>query len=112
VNCCDLTAGSLREPITVQRQTAQSDGMGGQAIQWDELFTTRAQVKPLSGREALQAMQLQASITHRIYIRFRTDLTTADRILLRGQPLQIRSILNMEMRSQWLELSCEQGVAT
>jgi hypothetical protein len=32
--------------------------------------------------------------------------------LLRGQPLQIRSILNMEMRSQWLELSCEQGVAT
>jgi len=112
VNCCDITAGSLRETITVQRTFAQSDGMGGQAIQWDELFTTRAQVKPLSGREALFAMQLQASITHRIYIRFRTDLTVADRILLRGQPLQIRAILNMEMRSQWLELSCEQGVAT
>jgi SPP1 family predicted phage head-tail adaptor len=112
VKCCDLTAGSLRELITVQRQSAQSDGMGGQAIQWDDLFVTRAQVKPLSGREALQAMQLQATITHRIYIRFRADLTTADRILLRGQPLQIRSILNMEMRSQWLELSCDQGVAT
>ncbi len=112
MNCCDLTAGSLRNPITVQRQSAQSDGMGGQAIQWDDLFSTRAQVKPLSGREALQAMQLQATITHRIYIRFRADLTTADRILLAGQPLQIRSILNMEMRSQWLELSCDQGVAT
>jgi SPP1 family predicted phage head-tail adaptor len=112
VNCCDLTAGSLRETITVQRQVSQSDGMGGQAIQWEELFTTRAQVKPLSGREALQAMQLQASITHRIYIRYRADLTPADRILLRGLPLQIRAILNMEMRNQWLELSCDQGVAT
>lgn len=112
MKCCDLTAGSLRDTITVQRQSAQSDGMGGQAIQWDDLFSTRAQVKPLSGREALQAMQLQATITHRIYIRFRADLTTADRILLRGQPLQIRSILNIEMRSQWLELSCDQGVAT
>lgn len=112
MKCCDLTAGSLRDTITVQRQSAQSDGMGGQAIQWDDLFSTRAQVKPLSGREALQAMQLQATITHRIYIRFRADLTTADRILLRGQPLQIRAILNIEMRSQWLELSCDQGVAT
>lgn len=112
MKCCDLTAGSLRDTIIVQRQSAQSDGMGGQAIQWDDLFSTRAQVKPLSGREALQAMQLQATITHRIYIRFRADLTTADRILLRGQPLQIRSILNIEMRSQWLELSCDQGVAT
>jgi SPP1 family predicted phage head-tail adaptor len=112
VKCCDLTAGSLREPLTVQRKVAVSDGMGGQAIQWLDLYTTRGQVKPLSGREALQAMQLQASITHRVYVRYRADIKPADRIVMRGQPLQIRSILNIEMRNQWLEMLCDAGVAT
>lgn len=112
MNCCDMTAGKLREPITIQRKQTASDGMGGQALQWVDLFTARADVRPVSGREAVQAMQLQASITHRIYIRYRADLTAADRILLRGQPLQIRAIINIEMRNRWLELACDQGVAT
>jgi SPP1 family predicted phage head-tail adaptor len=112
VNCCDLSAGQLREPLTFQRQQSVSDGMGGQAIQWVDLFNARADVRPISGRESVQAMQLQASITHRIYIRYRADLTAADRILMRGQPLQIRSIVNIEMRNRWLELACDDGVAT
>lgn len=112
MNCCDMTAGKLREPITIQRKQPTPDGLGGQTLQWVSLFTTRADVRPVSGREAVQAMQLQASITHRIYIRYRADLTAADRILLRGQPLQIRAIINIEMRNRWLELACDQGVAT
>lgn len=107
-----MTAGMLREPVTVQRKLLTPDGMGGQVIQWVNLYTTRAHVAPLSGREALQAMQLQASITHRVYMRYRADLTAADRLLMRGQPLQIRAVLNLEMRDRWLELSCDAGVAT
>jgi len=102
----------LREPLTIQRKLAVSDGMGGQAIQWIDLTTVRAYVKPLSGREAVQAMQLQASITHRIYMRYKADLTPADRLVMRGQPLQIRSVINVEMRNRWLELACDAGVAT
>lgn len=112
MNCCEITAGMLREPLTIQRKLAVSDGMGGQAIQWIDLTTVRAHVKPLSGREAVQAMQLQASITHRIYMRYRADLTPADRLVMRGQPLQIRSVINVEMRNRWLELACDAGVAT
>jgi len=112
VNCCDITAGSLREQLTIQRKVAVSDGMGGQAIQWIDLATVRGDVRPLSGRESVQAMQLQASLTHRIYIRYRADMTPADRLVMRGQPLQIRAIVNVEMRNRWLELACDQGVAT
>lgn len=112
MKCCEITAGSLREPLTIQRKLAVSDGMGGQAIQWIDLATVRGDVRPLSGRESVQAMQLQASVTHRIYIRHRFDLTAADRLVMRGQPLQIRAIINMEMKNRWLELACDQGVAT
>jgi SPP1 family predicted phage head-tail adaptor len=112
VKCCEITAGSLREPLQIQRKATVSDGMGGQAIQWVTMATVRGDVRPLSGREAVQAMQLQASLTHRIYIRYRADLTPADRLVMRGQPLQIRAIVNVEMRNRWLELACDSGVAT
>jgi len=112
LKCCDLTAGQLREPLTIQRKFAVSDGIGGQTISWITLGSTRGDVRPVSGREALQAMQLQASVTHRIYIRYRSDITAADRLTMRGQPLQIRSVVNIEMRNRWLELSCDSGVAT
>ena len=112
MRCCEITAGMLREPVTIQRQVSVSDGMGGQAIQWIDLATIRAQVVPLSGREAVQAMQLQASVTHRVMMRYRSDLTPADRLLIRGNPLQIRAIINIEMRDRWLELACDAGVAT
>jgi SPP1 family predicted phage head-tail adaptor len=112
VKCCDLSAGKLREPLTIQRKATVSDGMGGFTTSWVTLATIRGDVRPLSGREALQAMQLQASVTHRVYIRYRADLKPADRLMMRGQPIQIRAILNVEMRDRWLELSCDAGVAT
>jgi SPP1 family predicted phage head-tail adaptor len=57
-------------------------------------------------------MQLQASVTHRVMMRYRSDLTPADRLLIRGNPLQIRAIINIEMRDRWLEVACDAGVAT
>jgi SPP1 family predicted phage head-tail adaptor len=57
-------------------------------------------------------MQLQDSITHRVYVRYRADLKPSDRLLMRGQPMQIRAVLNLEMRDRWLELACDSGVAT
>lgn len=112
MKCCDLSAGMLREPLTFQRKQSTPDGMGGQVVTWQTLFTTRGHVAPLSGREALQAMQIEDSISHRIYIRYRSDLKPSDRVVMRGQPLQVRAVLNLEMRDRWLELPCESGVAT
>ena len=37
MRCCELNAGALREPITIQRKVSVSDGMGGQA---NHRFTT------------------------------------------------------------------------
>jgi SPP1 family predicted phage head-tail adaptor len=111
LKCCELNAGMLREPLTVQRKVNTPDGMGGFVTQWLDLYTVRGHVKPLSGREALQGMQLEASITHRIFIRYTPDLGPADRLMMRGQPLQIRAVLNIEMRDRWIELPCDAGVA-
>lgn len=112
MKCCDLSAGGLREPLVFQRRQTQSDGMGGQDLDWVDLFSTNGDVRPLSGREALTGMQREASVSHRIFIRYRDGLLPSDRIVMRGNPMQIIAIINVEMRNRWLELQCLQGVAT
>lgn len=112
MKCCDLSAGGLREPLVFQRRQTQSDGMGGQDLDWVDLFSTKGDVRPLSGREALTGMQREASVSHRIFIRYRDGLLPSDRIVMRGNPMQIIAIINVEMRNRWLELQCLQGVAT
>lgn len=112
MKCCDLSAGGLREPLVFQRRQTQSDGMGGQDLDWVDLFGTKGDVRPLSGREALTGMQREASVSHRIFIRYRDGLLPSDRIVMRGNPMQIIAIINVEMRNRWLELQCLQGVAT
>ncbi len=112
MKCCDLSAGGLREPLVFQRRQTQPDGMGGQDLDWVDLFSTKGDVRPLSGREALTGMQREASVSHRIFIRYRDGLLPSDRILMRGKPMQIIAIINVEMRNRWFELQCLEGVAT
>lgn len=112
MKCCDLSAGGLREPLVFQRRQTQSDGMGGQDLDWVDLFSAKGDVRPLSGREALTGMQREASVSHRIFIRYRDGLLPSDRVVMRGNPMQIIAIINVEMRNRWLELQCLQGVAT
>lgn len=112
MKCCDLSAGGLREPLVFQRRQTQSDGMGGQDLDWVDLFSTKGDVRPLSGREALTGMQREASVSHRIFIRYRDGLLPSDRIVMRGNHMQIIAIINVEMRNRWLELQCLEGVAT
>jgi head-tail adaptor len=45
-------------------------------------------------------------------MRYRPDLHPKDRIVIRGEAVQVRSVVNLELRNKWLEVLCEQGVAT
>ena len=57
-------------------------------------------------------MQLEARVSHRIVIRYRDDVTTNDRILWGSRTFNIRAVIDREARGRWLELLCEEGVAT
>lgn len=111
IKCCDMTAGMLRHPITIQRQTKTPNDSGGQSIVWTTHKSMKAQVKPKSGRERVYGMQLESPLTHAIIIRYTDDILTADRVNFNGRLMQIRAIRNLEEMNRWIELSCEEGVA-
>lgn len=111
MKCCDLTAGKLRSTINVQREQSVSDGAGGSTITWSTIATPRAYIKPMSGGERMQAMRLEANVTHRIFIRYRDDLKTSDRIEYKGRLMQIRALINLEERNRWIEIYADEGQA-
>ena len=112
MKCCDLTAGKLRHSIAFERETRTADGGGGSTIVWAKIAAVSAFVKPMSGSESVQAQRLDARITHRVFIRYRNDLLTSDRINFGGRLMQIRALINLEERNKWLEIHAEEGVAT
>ena len=112
MKCCDLTAGKLRHSVIVERESSVSDGYGGTAITWATQASFRAFVKPTSGTERLFAQRLDATITHRIYCRYRTDIITSDRINFNGRLMQIKAIINIEEQNRWLEIHAVEGEIT
>lgn len=112
MKCCEYSASMLREPLSFQHEVSVDDDVGGQVKQFKTYLTTKGHIKPTSGRERFFGMQLEANITHKIVVRYNPQIKEKDRIVLRGEFLQIRAVLNIEYRNQWLELACEKGVAT
>ncbi|MGD9879023.1 MAG: phage head closure protein [Hyphomicrobiaceae bacterium] len=108
-------AGSLRERVTIEQEVPVDDGMGGQGKpEWSEIAhvpTVWARVMPIRGSERVQAMQLEAAVSHEVTIRYRTDLTAKHRLLWGSSALNIRAVYHDEKRRH-TTLLCDQGVAT
>ena len=112
MRCCDLTAAKLRNVIDIEREVKTPLPGGGSSLSWSVIASPRAYMKPMSGGERLQAMRLDASVNQRIFIRYRDDITTSDRINYKGRLMQIRALINLEERNQWLEIYADEGQIT
>lgn len=113
MKCCDLTAGKLRNMISIERAVKTPDGAGGSTNVWAPVVSSlRSYIKPISGGERFNAMRLEADTTHRIFIRYRTDILTSDRVNYNGRLMQIRAILNLEERNKWIEIFADENEKT
>ena len=107
--------GQLRHRVTIEAANAGSDSYGGQLDPWATptvVARVWARIEPLRGREQLSGMQLESRVTHRITIRHRADVGAANRLRFGARVFNIRAVIDVEERGRWLELLCEEGVAT
>lgn len=112
MKCCDITAGMLRNKLTVERVTNTADGMGGYTKSWATVQTAWMYLKPLSGNERLHAQHLEATITHRAHCRANVDVKPEDRLTKGSRVFNVRAVLDLEERGKFYELDLEEGVAT
>ncbi len=111
----DLRIGELRHRLGIQAERATSDGGGGLTDPWADpvtVATVWGKVEPLTGGERLHAAQIQDRLSHRIVIRHRGGITAAMRIIFGTRVFNIRAVIDPGERGRFLELLCDEGVAT
>jgi len=102
--------GNLRYKVDLQGPTRTSDGAGGYTEAWGTKTHLYADIRPQNALETFRQGQLQEKVTHKITIRYRSDINTNYRIVYESRTFHIKGIKNLKERDRFLELLCEEGV--
>lgn len=105
-----MQAGRLRHRITIQQKAPTRDSFGGEVEAWTAVATVSASVEPLDGREFLEARQLQAEVTTRIRIRYRTGIVPQMRVVWGSHTYDVQAVIDPASRRRELQLMCKEEV--
>lgn len=104
--------GRLRYKVELQSATNTSDGAGGFSQTYSTIANLFADIRPTNGDESYRQGKVQEKLTHKIYIRHRNDIKTDYKILYDQRTFNIKSIINIDERDRFLELTCSEGEAS
>ncbi len=98
--------GDLNRRIVLQQPVETEDGGGGKTVAWQDVAEVWAQVEPISSQERLFAGQTMAEVTHRVRLRFRSDVRSSWRIRDGEDHYSLNSVLDLAGARRFLELLC------
>lgn len=113
-----MSAGQLRDRVSIQRKQEISDGAGGTTFDWDNitgLGSIRGAFMPERGRERLENDRLQSSVAGTLKIRSSAasrGITAEDRAVINGVEYRIHAVTNPDRRNRFVEMSVERGQVT
>lgn len=107
-------ASQLNTRLTLQQPVLTTDTQGGYSKTWQDVATLWAKLSPQTGRditrESFTDARVQARITHRVWLRYLSGVTTAMRLLLEnGRILHIHAVVDAQERHEMLEILAEEG---
>ena len=101
----NVSVGELRHKVTVQKPITVSDA-GYESVSYTDVATVWASIAPLKGREFWTAKQIASTVTHRVIIRYRSDVSANYRILFGSRVFDIETVRNIDERGRWLVMEC------
>lgn len=100
--------GDLRHRVTIEEKTITRDTYGGEEITWSTVATCWAAVEPLQGREFLEGRRLEAEVSTRIRIRYRSGVVPGMRITWGDHVYDIEAVIEHESKRRELRLMCRE----
>lgn len=100
-----MQAGRMNQRIVLQTQTAGVDAIGQPVSTWANTATLWAHIRYMGGLEAIKAGALTSSTQASVRIRYRTGITTGQRLLHGLTYYNITAVMPHER--EWLDLVCE-----
>lgn len=105
------TAGELRERFKLYKRAETLDATG-RNFKTTEKFTlideVAGKVAPIKGLVRIDTKQIGQQVTHRMWIRYRTDITDRNWIVWDGRRFNIRDFQPVNERKRFLELLVEE----
>ncbi len=109
-----LEAGKLDKRVTIQSVTETDDAAGGAGLTtaWTDGAKWQVAIDTTGGREFRAAQQLQPELTHEIKGRFRTDVSTKNRLAFTGKSVLrsfvIHAVINPMQRNEQIVCFCSE----
>jgi SPP1 family predicted phage head-tail adaptor len=108
-----MRIGPLRHRVTIQQKSTAQNAFGEEAITYSDIATNPsvwANVRPATGRESFVAGadQQLSELSHRVQIRYRTDLSVEMRVVWESRNLDIESIHDPSGKREFLNLLCRE----
>ena len=106
-----IDAGKLDRRIVVQQRANDKDSSGQRSMLWSDVTAMWARIEQLQGRELELAQAINAEITHRITVRYRSWITAAHRVIYQGRVMGIVAPpIDVDTEHVLLHLMCSEGI--
>ena len=103
-----MQAGRLNTRCVIQRRTGGTNDWGEPLPEgWETHATVWANVKHLSGSEAIKADAEVSTVRASIRIRYRSDITAGMRVLIGLAVYDIEAVLSDTARREFVDLACK-----
>ena len=101
--------GKLNKRITFQIYQDAKDELGQDCKRYEDYKTVWATIKPTKATEANFIGKLKPEVTHRIYVRYRDDITADMRIVYHGRLLYLAGPpIDVDEKHELLEIQAEE----
>ena len=93
-----MNTGQLDTKAVIQQPVEVRNSLGEYTLSWSDWATRYIAILPLSGVESINALAVEATVTHRIRMRYTQGLQPKFRIIAEGRTFEIISVLEKGRR--------------
>jgi SPP1 family predicted phage head-tail adaptor len=105
-----MNPGDLKHRLVLEQPVESADGAGGVTRSYASVATLWAAVTPVAARTEVAAADRGAEVTHRIVMRFRTDVTTRHRLRAGTRVFVIASLRDHDGSGRFLDIEAQERV--
>jgi SPP1 family predicted phage head-tail adaptor len=105
-----IDPGALRHRLTLEAPVETPDGAGGVTRTYTTVATLWAALVPVAAAGDVQADALAATVTHRILMRARSDLTTRHRLRQGTRVFRIVALRDADGSGRFVEVQAQERV--
>lgn len=102
-----MQAGRLRHRLIIKQATEAQNTYGEVTRTWATLDTVWGSVEPLAGREYMDSKQVQATMSTRIRMRYRGDVTPSMRVCWGSHTYDVQDVIHDERRRELQLMAAE-----